>query len=225
MVGTTKAPKAKGDTRPRQDFNHITQQALKAQALAIEYGPQIGMRLTAEFLGTYAADVARLVSALPDTITAHDGSVQLTAAQAAALNAGHKLIKSLRMIVKGHSPDKEVLLAYGVGAKMNRRLVKDIKAGLQKIADRLEAEPGEAARFGFIPEDLAALHEQLAAIEKADSAHGMARATAPRATKQRNATARRILAGIKRIAGAGMMTFRHDATVFANFEALTKKAK
>ena len=47
----------------------------------------------------------------------------------------------------------------------------------------------------------------------------------PQTTSQRNATARRILAAVKKIAGAGMRAFPSDATTFAKFEALvTKKA-
>ena len=51
-----------------------------------------------------------------------------------------------------------------------------------------------------------------------------ARATSPQATQARNATARRLLTGIRRISGAGMRVFATDPTRYAAFAALTKKA-
>ena len=49
------------------------------------------------------------------------------------------------------------------------------------------------------------------------------RAAAPQTTLLRNAMARRILAGVKKIAGAGMRTFVSDPTTYAKFEALVSK--
>jgi hypothetical protein len=41
--------------------------------------------------------------------------------------------------------------------------------------------------------------------------------------KQRNATARRLLAGIKKISGAGMRAFTADPTLYEAFQALANK--
>ncbi|MFT3776577.1 MAG: hypothetical protein QM820_65390 [Minicystis sp.] len=62
------------------------------------------------------------------------------------------------------------------------------------------------------------------AIEAADKAQEAARAASPQTTKDRNATAHRLLDGVKKIAGAGMRTFAgKDAAVYASFEALLSK--
>lgn len=222
-AATTKAKKAKSDSRPKQDFNAINQLGLKAQALAGKHQAEIGPRLSAAFLIAFAADLAGLLDAVPAVITSHDGQVQLTAAQTSALLSGYNLVKGVRTTVKGHDPDKDVLLAYGIGTKVNRLLVKEVTAALQKILARLAAQPAEAASFDIVAEDQAALKAALDAIEKADAAQETARAAAPQTTAQRNATARRILAGVKKIAGAGMRSFTDDATVYANFEGLVLK--
>jgi hypothetical protein len=220
----TKAKQAKGDTKPRQEFNAIGQLGLKAQALATKYQAQIGTRLSAAFLSSYSSDLAGLTSAVPTFITTHDGTVQLTSAQTVALANGYKLVKGIRTTVKGFGPDESVLLAYGIGAKVSTKLVKDVVAALQKILARITAEPVEAASFDLTAADSTALTGAIAEINQADLTQEQGRATAPQTTKDRNATGRRILAGVKKIAGAGMRTFNTDPTIYANFEELVTKA-
>lgn len=223
-MATTKKS-AKGDTKPAQDFSIIEQAGLKAKNLADQYKTEIGNRLSAVFILAFAADLAGLVVAVPTAITTQQGSVQLTAAQATALGKGYLLAKGFRETVKSQEPGDDVLLAYGVGARTNKKLVKDVTAALQMILDRILAMPAEAAMFEFVTEDTDALKAALTAIKDADKAQEAGRAAAPQTTKDRNATARRILAGIKKIAGAGMRALVDNPTAYANFEALiTKKA-
>ena len=224
-AATTKAKRAKGDSRPKQDFNAINQLGLKAQSLATQHQAQIGPRLSAAFLASFATDLAGLVTAVPAVLTSHDGKVQLTAAQAAALHTGYGLVKGVQTTVKGQHPAKDVLLAYGVGDATDRTSVSEVSAAIQKILDRAAAQPAEAASFDIVAADVAALTQALTAIQQADHAQEAARVAAPQTTAQRNATARRVLAGIKRIAGAGMRTFVNDPTIYANFEALVTKKK
>lgn len=223
-AATTKAKKAKGDTAPKQDIHVIHQLGQKAQDLALQHQAQIGARLPSAFFASFAEDLPSLVAALPAVIVARGGQVQLTAAQNVALLNGYNLVKGFRTTVRGQQPDKEVLLAYGIGDKTNKASVSEVTAAIQKVLDRVADQPGEAAAFDFVKEDVTALNEALAAIQQADAMQEKARATSPQTTAQRNITARRVLAGVKKIAGAGMRTFVANATVYANFEALLTKA-
>ncbi len=208
-----------GDSKPKQDWQAIVQLALKAQALANEYATQLGKRVPATFLTSFAADLTSLNSAVPAAMNAHHGAVQLTAAQDAALLTGYNLVAGARTAVRGQTSDKDVLLAYGVGVEV-RMLVKDVKTALQKIIDRATAQVAEADGFGIVDDDVTAMKNALTAIDAADVAQEAARASAPKTTKDRNAIARRLLAGVKRIAGAGMRVFASDPTTRAAFAAL-----
>jgi hypothetical protein len=219
----TKAKQAKNDSRPRESFSAIGQLGLKAQGLVTQFQAQIGTRLSATFITAFNADVAALPGTVPSVITTQGGRVQLTAAQVTALELGYKLVKGIRTTVKGATGDKDVLLAYGVGSKTSKILVKDVTAAIQTILARVQAQPTEAAGFDIVAADVTALQNALAAIQAADKAQEAGRAAAPQTTLQRNATARRILAGVKKIAGAGMRTFPNDPTTYAKFEALVNK--
>jgi hypothetical protein len=221
----TKPKKAKQDTRPKKQFNAIGQLALTAQALAAKYAAQIGTRLSATFLQSFGSDITTLNAAVPTVIQTKDGVVQLTAAQTAALETGYQLVKGIRTTVKSQTGDKDVLLAYGVGTRVSKVLVKEVSAAIQTILARIKASPAEAASFDIVQADIDALNAALAAIQQADKDQEQGRAAAPQATKDRNAAARRLLDGIKKIAGAGMRSFPEDATIFASFEALVTKRK
>jgi hypothetical protein len=223
-VAQTKAQTAKGDTKPDKDFDAIGQLALKAQGLATKYQATLGKRLTASFMTSFGDDITALSTAVPTVIQTKDGTVQLTAAQRKALAAGHKLAKGLRTTIKGFAPDKETRLAYGIGTKVNKLIVKEVTASLQKIADRMKAQPAEATAFGLVDDDANDIQAALQAIKDAGKAQGQSRAAAPQATRDRNAIARRLLAGVKKIAGIGMRAFANDPTTYANFEALVNKA-
>lgn len=211
-------------TAPKQEPNAINAAGLKAQALVAAYAAQIGPRLTPAFLASFASDLTALVSAVPAVITTHAGQRQLTAAQTTALARAYRLVKGVKATVKGQNPAKDVLLAYGVGTNVGTLSVSQVTAAVQKILDRVGAQPAEAASFDIIPLDIQGLKDAKQAIKDADAAQETARATAPQSTAQRNATARRILAGIKRIAGAGMRACIDDPTGYAKFEALINKA-
>ena len=211
------------NTKPKQEFNAIYQAGLKAQTLASQYQAKIGIRLSAAFLTAFAADLDTLSTSVPATLTMRDGKVQLTAAQTSALRDGYMLVKGIRTTVKGHHPSKDVLLAYGIGTKTSKLVVKDVEAALQTILDRLAAQPTEAASFDIVQPDVDALNAALATIKAADLAQEKARAAAPQTTQQRNAAANHVLADVKKIAGAGMRACVDDATAYASFEGLVQK--
>jgi hypothetical protein len=95
-----------------------------------------------------------------------------------------------------------------------------VAAAISLILKRAGEKPAEAAELGILQKDLVALGEDLAAIAEADGAQEMHRAGAPGATKERNRTANRILAGVDVIVGAGVMEFAKEGGVRGAFEAL-----
>jgi hypothetical protein len=224
-MSTTKTKTPKPETKPKHSFDAIRQLGLKAQGLATDNQAALGDRVSAAFLQQLGSDLTTLGGTLPTVITTRGESIQLTAEQAAALARGYQLVRGVRTAVKGQKPGKDVLLAYSVGQRVSPVLVKDVKAALQTIVDRATAEPAEAASFGIVAADLTAMQTAVADIDAAEKASTGARVSAPKTTSQRNATARRILAAVKTIAGAGLRTFVDDPTTSAEFEALIKKAK
>lgn len=153
-------------TKPKQDFNAIGQLARKALLLAEAHAVAIGDRLPAGFTKRLADDVANLDRAVPAAMNSKDGRIQLTAAQTTALAWGHSVVMAIRAAVKSEEPDRDVLLAFGVGTRVNRRVVKDVKAALKKIIDRLAAQPGDVQRFDIVQDDVDGLTASL--IETAD---------------------------------------------------------
>ncbi len=218
------ARKATDNSRIAQSATEVTQHGLKAQGLLGKY-PQIAARLVATLATDLASDLTTMGAIVPGTQGAKHDAAQSTAAQASALEVGHNMITAVRTSVARARPGRSVALAYGVGVRINPVLVKDVVNGLQKIVNRATANATEAASFGILPADVTAFTSQLAAIKLADQQQEQARAQAPQTTKQRNATMRRILFAVDRIAGAGMIQFANDATTRAEFEALIQKGK
>jgi hypothetical protein len=208
------------DNKPDRDFNSIGRAARAAILLADQHAKEIGARLPVGFTKQLGDDANSLDVAVPAAMNSKDSRVQLTAVQTAALRGGHKLVKGFLASVKGENPGKEVLLAYGVGVKVNPRVVKDVKAAIKKILDRLAAQPADMKRFDFIQEDVDALKTAYDVIETADRDQEDGRAAGPQVTRARNALANKILRAIKKIAGAGMRACTADPVAYAAFEAL-----
>jgi hypothetical protein len=224
MAATKKTQPANTDTKPHETWVAIVQDAIKAQQLVTDNQAALGTRIKATFLTQFSADITGLGVAVPAAITAHEGAQQLTAEQTQALKVGANLIKGIRTAVKGQGPAAAVQAAYGVGSPVNRKLVKSVRSALDTIGQRIAAQATEADGFGITSDDAAAVAAAIAAIDGADQAQEAARATAPKTTKERNAIARRLLAGTRLIAGAGMRVFAGNPTLHANFAALVQKA-
>jgi hypothetical protein len=222
MPANTPQP-ANIDTKPQQAWAQIVQTAIKAQGLVNDNAAALGGRIVPAFFSQFGADITGLSAAVPAAMTAHTGAAVLTAAQGAACEVGANLVKGVRTAVKGQRPPPAVQAAYGVGQLVNKQVVSSVRTALETISTRIAAQPAEAATFGIATEDATAVTNALTAIEAADQAQEAARAGAPKTTKARNATARRLLAGIRLIAGAGMRTFASNKTLFDNFAALVGK--
>jgi hypothetical protein len=217
------ASKATDNTRVQKSPTEVTQLALKAQALLNKYTALLTPRLPATLAANLAADLTSMGVVVPAVQGATEDASQSTAAQASALEQGFNMVTAVRASVARDRPAKSVSLAYGVGLKMSKLLVKDVTNALQRIVNRATAQPAEAAGYGVTAADVAAYTGQIAAIKSADQVQEAARAAAPQSTMQRNATLRRILYAVDRIAGAGMIQFANDATEREPFEALIHK--
>ena len=214
-----KLPAATGAKMPDRTPAEIAQHAIKAQQLLTAHATVLGDRITPAFLTAFNADVTALSATLPHVINARGDAVHSTAAQDAALLVGRNLVSGAHSAVRGMSGDREVRLAYGVGTTVPL-LVKNVRAALQRVIDRATANPTEAVGFGISPTDITSFNVAIAAIVAADTTQEAARAAAPTATKARNITARRLLASVHLIAGAGMRAFASDPTIRAQFAAL-----
>jgi hypothetical protein len=218
-------PQANQDTKPNKDFTVITQLGLTAYQLTVQYATQLTGRLTATLVSTLQADLTSLDVVIPAVKGAHAESKQSTTAQNDALATGYSYVTAVRHAVGRAQPAVSVKTAYGVGAKTNKLIVKDVVNALQGIITRATANVTEAQSFGITTADVTAYTAQLAAIKTADQSQEAARANAPLSTKQRNIVLRRILSAVDSISGAGVLAFATNPTVRASFEALVKKVK
>jgi hypothetical protein len=216
-------PPANTNTKPNLPWENITQSAIKAQTLSTANAVPLGSRLSTAFLTAFASDILAMGVVVPTVVTTKKTAIQLTAAEKTALASGHNLAMGIRQAVKTQAaPD--VQLAYGVGTAVNPRIAKSVRSALDLIGKRIAAQPAEAAGFGITADDATAVANAISAIDAANQAQTTARATSPQATKTRNATARRLLAGIRRISGAGMRVFADDPTLYEAFASLTRKS-
>jgi len=223
--GVILMPPAKQDQHPQQKFSVIVQVGLKALDLATTYATALTGRLDPTLTPTLQKDLASLGAAVPAVLTAHGSAAAATATQNSALETGYMMASAGRLTVKHSTSDAGVRKSYGVGNKMSKLLVKDVKDGLQTLVNRATANVAEATSFGILPADVLRYQAQITAIDTADQAQEKARAGAPKTTKDRNVIAHRILNAVRKIAGAGAVAFDTSPTERAQFESLLKKAK
>jgi hypothetical protein len=214
--------KSTTETKPNKTFTQVTQKGLKAYNLAAQYKAELGTRLDPAVPNNLSTDLASLGVIVPAAKTAAGAATAATATQNSALETGYESVSAVRKAVQRLAKDAAVKKGYGVGTKVNAHVVKDVKDALQTITNRASAQPAEAASFGITAADVATYKDQLDAITKADAAQEQARAAAPQTTKQRNATARRILASVDVIAAAGLIAFANSKTEREKFDALIR---
>ncbi len=216
---------ANQDKKPHKDFTVITQLGLRAYQLTQQYSTQLAGRLSATLVSTLQTDLTSLDVVIPAVLGAKAGSKQSTVAQNDALATAYSYITAVRHSVARAQPAAAVKTGYGVGARTNKLIVKDVVNALQGIVTRATANAAEAQGFGVTTADVALFTAQIAAVKAADHSQETARANAPLSTQQRNIVLRRILSAVDAISGAGVIAFATDPTVRPSFEALVKKVK
>ncbi|MDI3288167.1 hypothetical protein [Polyangium sp. 15x6] len=212
-------------TLPAKDFTTITQLGLKALNLAVTHAAALGPRLSEGLVQGLSEDIEKLGEAIPGAKQARSEAVAATSAQNVALEQGHAQMQQIRVAVRRAKAPADVKRAYGIGLKVNKTNMRDVKAAIQQILGRTKENPAEAASLGIVAKDLDALAQALVAITNADAVQEQKRASAPVATQERNRTGNRILAAVARIEGAGRMEFANDEANRASFEALGAGAR
>ena len=214
------APLIVTHTHPKKDFTAITQLGLKALNLALTHAAALGQRFPEGMVEGLSDDLANLGEVVPGAKVARNEAVAATSAQNVALETGYTQARQIRAAVRRAKAPADVKRAYGVGQKVGKTNVRDVKAAMQQILDRATENPAEAASLGIVKKDLEGLGQSLAAITNADAWQEKKRASVPLTTQMRNRVGNRILAAVARIEGAGRMEFANDAATRASFEAL-----
>ncbi len=208
------------DTHPKKDFTAITQLGLKALNLALVHAASIGPRLPQGMIEVLTSDLENLGDVVPGAKQARSEATAATSAQHAALAQGFTQVRQIRSAIRRAKAPADVKRAYGIGQKVSKGCVRDVKAAIQQITGRVTQKPDEAASLGIVKKDLDGLALALAAITDADTQQEKKRASAPLTTRERNRMGNRILAAVARIEGAGRMEFANDEAKRASFEAL-----
>jgi hypothetical protein len=213
------------DSHPKKDFTGVTQVGLKAYDLGVTHQAVIEPRLPEGTLVGLKEDLDDLGAVVPGAMQARHEAKAATTAQNTRLRQGRTRVRAVRDAVSKSNVSKDIQRAYGVGQATDWARVRDVKAAIKQIVDRATSAPEEAAGFGLLPADVAALQVFLRSITDADATQEKRRASAPLTTKQRNLTANRILLAAGRIAGAGMIAFPDEPLEFGNFKALMEGTK
>jgi len=207
-------------TLPSKSFNSIQQLGLKALNLAHTHAAALGPRLPEGLVEGLSDDLEKLGAVVPGAKLARSEAIAATSAQNTTLEGGHTRMRQIRAAIRRAKAPADVKRAYGIGQKVNKTSVRDVKVAIQQILARAQANPAEATSLGILPKDLDGLTQSLTAIVEADALQEEKRAHAPLTTQERNRSANRILAAVARIEGAGRMEFASDAANRGNFEAL-----
>jgi len=205
---------------PRKGFTAITQLGLKALNLANTHAAELGPRLPQGLVEALTSDIESLGEVVPGAKQARSEAVAATSGQNAALTDGYTRAREVRAAIRRVKAPADVKRAYGVGRKMRKDSVSDVKAAMGQILDRAKGNPAEAESLGIVTKDLEGLKLSLEAITDADTKQEQVRASAPLTTQARNRIGNRILAAVARIEGAGRLEFANDSAKRVSFEAL-----
>lgn len=215
--------KAKTTTRPNKDFSSITQNGLSALGLANSHKTLLEPRLPTGLIAQLESDLIHLGTIVPAAKQSKHTQQAFTLSQAEALAQGYALVTAIRTAVQRRGAPIDVRKAYGVGAKVNPTLVKDVLAAIGAIVDEANKNIAAAGAYGILASDITALSNARDAIQKADQAQEKVRNEAPLTTKLRNETAGRIVVAVDAIVSAGLIQFALDPKLRAEFEALIGK--
>jgi hypothetical protein len=212
------------DTPSKKGSTSIIQLGLKALNLALVHKAEIDARQPG-IIERISEDLDAMGVVVPGAVQARHEAIVATSAQNVLVEEGYARVRAIRETVRKSGALQDVRRAYGVGQKIDPDRVRDVKAALQQIVDRATDEPEEAATFGLIPGDVAAMATFITTLVNADSTQEKKRASAPLSTKERNRTGNQILQSVALISGAGRIAFAGNPTTFASFDALVAPVK
>jgi len=207
-------------TRPNRTDQLLIAQGLAAHALATEHAARVTPRLTAGLVDGLAADLTVHGALVPGALSARQEKKGATATVATIAGGAAARIASIRSAITHAGLSAGSRKAWGVGQKVQARVVSSVIAAATVIASRASTAPEEARAAGILAADLAGLAAAATALGGADLTQENSKRTAKTATAARNIAGRRILDATRRIATAGQLEFHDDADIGAEFTAL-----
>ena len=201
-------------------IDSVVQQGLKALELATEHRDVLESRLGAGAIDGLRSNLMTLGGAVPAQVAARASSKASTVTQARALEGVAHLVTAIRGSVKNHKADAATAKAYGVGNRLDPRVPKQVAAAAKGAIDAWNANPDRGRALGLLDSDIATLTAAAASARTADEEQDVKRATAPLATKARNAATKSVVDAVKRISAAGALHFAMDKPMRARFEDL-----
>ena len=157
---------------------------------------------------------------MPGALTARQQKKGATATVATTAAAAASRISAMRSALT-HAP---VLAgfrkAWGVGQKVQPRVVSSVLAAAELIARRAASAPDEARAAGITTADLTSLAAAATALGGADLTQETSKLSAKAATAARNAAGLRVLDATNRIGTAGQLEFHDEPAIAAEFSAL-----
>ncbi len=201
-------------------IDSVVQQGLKALELATEHRDVLEARLGAGAIDGLRGNLTTLGGAVPAQVAARASSKASTVTQAKALETVAHLVTAIRGSVKSHKADAATAKAYGVGNRLDPRVPKQVAAAATGVIDAWNANPDRGRALGLLDSDIATLTAAAASARTADEEQDVKRATAPLATKARNAATKAVEEAVRRISAAGALHFATDKTMRARFEDL-----
>lgn len=209
---------------PRKAFGQITQVGLKAHALAVAHKADLDARLPAGLVDGLESDLDSLGVLLPGVKTTRAASKAAMGDQDTALAQVHERVIAIDAAVRSTPSLKSVRRDWGVGAKVNAKLVKDVLSEADTVIARAAAAPDEAREAGLLQADLDTLAADRAAAATANKTQESTRAGSPQATAARNEAARRVLYAAQKIAAVGVLHYVASPNDRKAFEALKHQA-
>jgi hypothetical protein len=206
--------------KPKYADETIILAGTKAYELVIEYQAQIEPRLQTGTSADLTADLLAVGAAIPAAQQARTETRVSVATQRKLLAKGATLCRGIRDAVRENTTDRDLRKAYGVGARLNAKVAKDVLAVLNLIQDRAAKYPAEPATLGITQKDLDAVKQAIADIGVAFNARQKQRAAAPLTTARRNRILNRIVRAVGRISAAGKLEFTAEPEIAQRFADL-----
>lgn len=198
----------------------ITQQGLKALELGTRHRAVLEPRLTPGALDALSRQLSALGATITGQLAARQSARSATVSQAKALENAALIVSAIRNALKAHKADAATLKAFGVGTPVQAKVPKSVGAAATAVTNGWNRNPERARGYGVLDADIAALTAAVGAAKIADEDQDQKRASAPLATKARNAASAAVSDAVRHIAAAGVLQFATDAAVRAEFEAL-----
>lgn len=216
---------ARQPLKPRVDFAEVIQIGWKAVGFLEKYQDKLVSRLPAGLQEGLKADLTGLSGLVADAAEARTTAKGATAGQDTAAENAAAIITGIRGAVRKSGMPASVGKAYGVGAKVDPRLVRTVLANGAVILERAAKQPEEARAAGVLDTDLAELRTLLQSLATVDEEQERIVAAKPMTTGERNKAARRVLDAVKRVSAAGELAFARDPELRAQFDALDQGPK